>query len=55
MKYRYKNQKIDNVVFKAEKNKDGTYSVQMPHQDNILIYGKEDFEKIFEAVNVPVD
>lgn len=50
MKYRYKDQNIDQVIFEAKQNEDGTYTVKFPTQSNELIYSAEVFEAAFELV-----
>lgn len=51
MKYRYKDQSIDVVVFDAEMKKEiPAYAVKFPYQDNEVIYQVEDFENKFELV-----
>lgn len=56
MTYRYKDQKIDSVLLEAKQNENGSYSVVFSHQENILVYSKEDFENNFEeALDASMD
>lgn len=48
MKYRYKDQTIDTVIFDAFQNEDGSWSVQFPTQSNELVYSDGDFKNNFE-------
>lgn len=50
MKYRYRDQSIDTVIFDAFQNEDGSWSAKFPTQSNVLIYSQEVFEANFEPV-----